>query len=211
MVDDFKETPISNKFPIIYLASESPRRHQLLKHIGIRHEILRVPKPEGEDEPMLENERPEDYVIRTAYEKSDLAWDYVLNDKLYYRPILTADTCVMMDGYVLGKPKDEIDAAQILLKLSGKMHQVHTAVVINVRGDRTLAVSRTNVYFKRLSMDDVSKYIESGEPFGKAGAYGIQGMASIFIEKIEGSYTGVMGLPLCETYQLLCGLRLKAS
>ncbi|AFN35615.1 Maf family protein [Taylorella equigenitalis] len=207
MTEEISLSPISNDIPTIYLASESPRRHQLLNQIGIRHEILRVPKPEGEDEPQFQDEAPEDYVVRTAQDKSDLAWQYVDNNAVLTRPILTADTCVMLDGAVLGKPNDENHASQMLLKLSGRMHEVHTAVVLNVRGQKSLTVSKTKVYFRKLSMRDVSAYITSGEPFGKAGAYGIQGMAAIFIEKIEGSYTGVVGLPVYETYQLLTNLK----
>lgn len=198
---------MSNHFPTLYLASASPRRHELLNQIGIAHEILRVPSPPGEDEPQLPNEAAADYVQRTALEKAERASLYVQQQELLVRPILSADTCVILNGQVLGKPTDPSDAAHILSQLSGQTHEVHTAVVLTHRQQWLKAVSITQVTMRKLSLKDIAMYIESGEAEGKAGAYGIQGLASIFIEKIEGSYSGVMGLPLYETWNLLTQLK----
>ncbi|NEN75055.1 septum formation inhibitor Maf [Pelistega sp. NLN82] len=190
-------------FPMIYLASASPRRHELLKQIGITHEILQVPQPLGEDEPQLPNELAQDYVQRTALEKALRAKAYIEEQELWVRPILSADTCVILNNQVLGKPVDASHAARILGQLSGKTHEVHTAVVLAYRQQLLKTVSITQVTMRPLSVKDIALYVQSGEYDGKAGAYGIQGLASVFIEKIEGSYSGVMGLPLYETWNLL--------
>ncbi|MDY3331276.1 MAG: nucleoside triphosphate pyrophosphatase [Pelistega sp.] len=194
--------------PTIYLASASPRRHELLKQIGVAHEILDVPAPPGEDEPQLPNEKAADYVQRTALEKAQRASDYIKQQELFVRPILAADTCVILDGEVLGKPQDAMDATRILAKLSGKTHEVHTAVVVIHRETIFKAVSVTQVTMRTLSLKEIARYVESGEAYGKAGAYGIQGLAAVFVEKIEGSYSGVMGLPVFETWSLLTKLSL---
>lgn len=194
-------------FPTIYLASASPRRHELLKQIHVTHEILHVPAPEGEDEPQLPNESAINYVQRTALEKAQRAQAYIQQQEMLVRPILSADTCVILHDKVLGKPTDPTDAAHILAQLSGHTHAVHTAVVLAHRQQLLRTVSITHVTMRKLSLKDIAMYIESGETEGKAGAYGIQGLASIFIEKIEGSYSGVMGLPLYETWNLLTQLR----
>ena len=125
---------------------------------------------------------------------------------MWVRPILAADTAVILDGQVLGKPNDAFDATKILSKLSNKVHEVHTAIVLSYRDKVYTDVSITKVYMRAITMGDLQMYIESGEYEGKAGAYGIQGLASIFIEKIEGSYSGVMGLPIFETWRLLKNL-----
>lgn len=190
-------------FPMIYLASASPRRHELLQQIGVEHEILHVPQPPGEDEPQMQGERAEDYVQRTALEKALRAQAYIKQQEMWVRPILSADTCVILNGQVLGKPVDRSHAARILSQLSGKTHEVHTAVVLAHRDLILKDVSITRVTMRPLTIKDIAMYLESGEAEGKAGAYGIQGLASIFIERIEGSYSGVMGLPVYETWNLL--------
>lgn len=187
----------------LYLASASPRRRELLTQIGLPHEVLRVPAPPGEDEPQHDGESAADYVQRTARDKALRGRDWLGAQALPVLPLLAADTTVILDGQVLGKPADRGDAVRILGALSGNAHEVHTAVALWT-GDRLLeAVSITHVWMRALTPDEISRYCDSGEPFGKAGAYGIQGLAGTFISRIDGSYTGVMGLPLFETANLL--------
>ncbi|CAB3914238.1 Maf family protein [Achromobacter ruhlandii] len=187
----------------LYLASASPRRRELLTQIGLAHDVLRVPAPPGEDEPQHPGESAADYVQRTARDKAERGRDWLRAQALPVLPLLAADTTVILDGQVLGKPADRDDAIRILQALSGQTHQVHTAVALWT-GDRLLeAVSITQVQMRPLQPDEIARYCDSGEPYGKAGAYGIQGLASTFIARIDGSYTGVMGLPLFETANLL--------
>ncbi|OCZ68144.1 septum formation protein Maf [Achromobacter xylosoxidans] len=187
----------------LYLASASPRRRELLTQIGLAHDVLRVPAPPGEDEPQHPGESAADYVQRTARDKAERGRDWLRAQALPVLPLLAADTTVILDGQVLGKPADRADAIRILQALSGQMHQVHTAVALWT-GDRLLeAVSITQVQMRPLQPDEIARYCDSGEPYGKAGAYGIQGLAGTFIARIDGSYTGVMGLPLFETANLL--------
>ena len=216
--------------PKLYLASASPRRHELLNQIGVAHEVLNVPAPPGEDEPRLENESPLEYVQRTALDKSLRAQDWIgQNAELqstHLQPteiksaasnrcaILTADTTVCIGNRVLGKPKDQEEAEIILGELSGKTHSVYTALVLsqldfegNNKWRQWRALSETLVTFREMKRYEIQAYIETGEPFGKAGAYGIQGYAAKFISKIVGSYSGVMGLPLFEASELLKELR----
>lgn len=189
----------------IYLASASPRRSELLRQIGVAHQVLNVPAPPGEDEPQLAGEPAADYVRRTALEKAGRAVAWIESQGLPALPILAADTCVMQDGAVLGKPSDRDDAFRILRALSGRSHDVHTAVVLAHAGRLEIAVSETRVALRALSDGDIARYCDSGEPWGKAGAYGIQGLAGAFVARIDGSYSGVMGLPLFETAGLLRG------
>jgi septum formation protein len=187
----------------LYLASASPRRRELLTQIGLAHEVLRVPAPPGEDEPQHPGESAADYVRRTARDKALRGRDWMKSQALPHLPLLAADTTVILDGAVLGKPADRDDALRILRALSGAAHEVHTAVAVWT-GDQLLeAVSITQVRMRELGHDEIGRYCDSGEPFGKAGAYGIQGLAGTFISHISGSYTGVMGLPLFETANLL--------
>jgi septum formation protein len=187
----------------IYLASASPRRRELLQQIGLAHEVLRVPAPPGEDEPQLPGESPDVYVLRTAREKAVRGEQWVRSQALPALPVLAADTTVILDGAVLGKPADRADALRILQALSGTTHEVHTAVILAANGRLYESVSITQVTMRATSLTELERYCDSGEPFGKAGAYGIQGLASVFIERIAGSYSGVMGLPLFDTAQLL--------
>lgn len=189
--------------PSIYLASASPRRHELLNQIGLSHEVLHVPTPPGEDEPQHPGEAAHIYVQRTAMDKAVRACHFIKARTLVPKPVLTADTCVILDGLVLGKPVDDADTARILGMLSGKTHEVHTAIIVAWQGQYFTDVSITQVSMKPLDEQEIEAYCTSGEGNGKAGAYGIQGLASVFIEHISGSYSGVMGLPLFETCRLL--------
>lgn len=189
--------------PRLYLASASPRRRELLNQIGMAHQVLLVPAPPGEDEPQHPGESAADYVQRTARDKALRGRDWMRAHDMPILPLLAADTTVILAGEVLGKPADRDDAIRILQALSGKTHEVHTAVAV-CSGDRLLeAVSITEVHMRALQEDEIGRYCDSGEPFGKAGAYGIQGLAGTFVSHIAGSYTGVMGLPLFETANLL--------
>lgn len=187
----------------IFLASASPRRHQLLTQMGIVHDVLHVPAPPGEDEPLLPGEHPASYVKRTAREKAERAVTHLHASSLPPRPILTADTTVMMGSQLLGKALTDNHVRDALSALSGQTHQVHTAIVLAWRDRLYEDVSITNVIMKALTADEIDWYVRSGEGIGKAGAYGIQGLASAFVESISGSYSGVMGLPLFETCRLL--------
>jgi septum formation protein len=201
----------SSIYSFIYLASQSPRRQELLKQIGVRFEML-APLP-GEDSESIETplplEKARAYVERVTVAKSAAALARWQQSGLAWAPILCADTTVSLpnspDGEILGKPTDAADAARILNMLSGKVHQVLTAVAITLNSsDKPLClVQVSKVRFAHLSQMQIDDYIASGEPFGKAGAYGIQGFGSGFIPMIDGSYSGIMGLPLFETAQLL--------
>ncbi|MBV7503631.1 nucleoside triphosphate pyrophosphatase [Achromobacter sp. ACM05] len=194
---------LSRSSPRLYLASASPRRRELLNQIGLAHEVLLVPAPPGEDEPQHPGESAADYVQRTARDKALRGRDWMRAHDMPILPLLAADTTVILAGEVLGKPADRDDAIRILQALSGTAHEVHTAVAV-CSGDRLLeAVSITEVHMRALQDDEIGRYCDSGEPFGKAGAYGIQGLAGTFVSRIAGSYTGVMGLPLFETANLL--------
>ncbi len=178
----------------LILASASPRRSELLKQIGIRHLVRAV----DIDETPLPHESPLVYVERVAAEKSALCRSLLDNDL----PVLAADTTVVCNGHILGKPADLDHAIEMLTLLSGRSHQVYTA--ISLRGlQHWQAVSVNEVTFRAVSRDEIIAYWHTGEPCDKAGAYAIQGLASIFIEAISGSFSGVMGLPLYETAQLL--------
>lgn len=184
--------------PIIYLASRSPRREELLRQIGLRCEIL----PSDIDETQLLNESPESYVIRLAQQKAEacLHGPVVVARE---SPILAADTTVVLNGELLGKPNDTQDAYQMLRALSGSVHEVHTAVALAFKGSIEVVLSTTKVEMMSLTDNQIEAYIASGEHQDKAGSYGIQGLAGAWIKHIEGSYSGVMGLPIYETAALL--------
>jgi septum formation protein len=189
----------------IYLASQSPRRRQLLTQIGVRHELL-LAGPE-EDAEALEaeqaGERPEDYVVRVTRAKLDAAqarWDA---RGLPPAPILCADTTVALGRRILGKPADAADATLTLTRLSGHTHRVITAVAVAHGTFSAMAVNVSKVHMSTVPADEITAYVASGEPFGKAGAYAIQSAAAAWISRIEGSYSAIMGLPLYETAELL--------
>ena len=189
----------------VYLASQSPRRRQLLEQMGVRCELL---LPDAtEDAEALEAERqgelPLAYVQRVTRAKLQAARQRLLQRQLPPAPILCSDTTVALGRRIYGKPQDAADAAAILQQLSGRTHRVITAVAVASGKAEHVAVSTSRVSFAELSADTLERYIASGEPFGKAGAYGIQGAAGAWVKRIDGSYTGIMGLPLYETAELL--------
>ena len=208
--------------PVLILASASPRRSQLLGQISVAHRIL----PVDADETPHANETPEDYVVRVAVEKARHGWERCGGEL----PVLAADTAVVLDEAILGKPRDEADAVAMLRLLSGREHRVLSAVALCcagrdscsgefIRRDPTAlrgqsrsplqpdreqtALSVSRVRFRALGDDEIRAYCRTGEPRDKAGAYAIQGVGAVFVEQLEGSYSGVMGLPLFETARLL--------
>lgn len=188
----------NDKNSSIVLASRSPRRVELLKQIGLACEIY----PADIDESQLSDESPVQYVLRLAREKA-AACVSILSAELVGYPILAADTTVAISELVLGKPVDDDDARNTLSMLSGKTHQVHTAVALYFEDKVDVLLSSTNVEMMTLSAEQIEQYIATGDHRDKAGSYGIQGLAGAWIKKIEGSYTGVMGLPVYETAALL--------
>jgi len=189
----------------IYLASQSPRRRQLLEQIGVRHELLLPGADEDAEalEAVRPRESPEAYVERVTRAKLAAAKARLAARALPAAPILCADTTVALGRRILGKPADAADAVRMLALLSGRTHRVITAVAVaGPRRERLLA-STSRVRFAPLSPAQIERYVAGGEPFGKAGAYAIQSAAAAWIERIEGSYTGIMGLPLHETAVLL--------
>lgn len=193
--------------PRIYLASRSPRRRELLTQIGVRFDLLLFRGGPREDEEVNEDwlpgEAPDQYVQRVARAKAVFGAALLARRPLVVHPVLAADTTLDLDGEIIGKPKDEADAADILARLSGRSHRVLTAVAMAKyeRVEHCLSVSE--VRFRALSTKEIGRYVRSGEPMDKAGAYGIQGRAAVFIEEIRGSHSGIVGLPLCETALLL--------
>ncbi|CAN7635655.1 Maf family nucleotide pyrophosphatase [Pseudorhodoferax sp. LjRoot39] len=189
----------------VYLASQSPRRRQLLDQIGVRHALL-LAEP-GEDAEALEavrgREAPARYVQRVTGLKLDAAVARHRARGLLDAPVLCADTTVALGSTILGKPEDAADAARMLAALSGHTHRVLTAVAVQHGAQRLLALSVSEVCFDALTPAQIAAYVASGEPLGKAGAYAVQGRAQTFIRTLRGSYTGIMGLPLFETAQLL--------
>ena len=183
----------------IYLASQSPRRREILQQLGLYSIVL----PSDVDESVLAGEPPETYVLRLAHEKALACRTTLLREGKPLLPIVAADTTVCVDGVILGKPENEQDACDMLKRLSGRCHEVHTAVAVATADAIETALSTTEVEMAALADADIRAYVASGEPRDKAGAYGIQGMAGIFIRSISGSYSGVMGLPVFETAQLL--------
>jgi len=193
---------------VIYLASRSPRRRELLAQIGVRFEPLMFReggRAEAElDESVRTGETPDEYVRRMARMKCDAAWNRVKQRRgLRQLPVLAAATTVAVDEQILGKPADKEEAMQMLRLLSGRSHRVLTAVAVAFEERFQMSVNESTVVFEALDEKRMAEYVASGEPFDKAGGYGIQGRAGAFVVRIEGSYSGVMGLPLRETAQLL--------
>jgi septum formation protein len=193
--------------PFIYLASQSPRRSDLLKQIGINFQLLLLrddPRkiPEVDETPQP-NEAASVYVKRVCLAKTDAAWASLQSRNLPLAPVLSADTAVALDNAIIGKPRDKDDAANILRLLSGRQHQVYTAVAVRLEQRTELRMSKTDVTFARLDEARIRRYLAGEESNDKAGAYGIQGVAAAFVQRLEGSYSGVVGLPLYETAELL--------
>ncbi len=194
----------------IYLASRSPRRRELLHQIGIDFDTVVFRDgdraDEATDETPLPAESAEVYVERIARAKAIHGLKIITDRKLPMRPVLSADTTLEFEGKIIGKPVDIADATAILKRLSGKTHRVLTGVAINHMGRTEYVLSVSEVRFRTLDDEEIRHYVMSGEPMDKAGAYGIQGLAGLFVEHLAGSYTGVMGLPVCETGELLKSL-----
>ena len=189
----------------VYLASQSPRRRQLLEQIGVSYELLlATPEEDAESlEVVLPNEAPLTYVKRVTQLKLEAAVQRMKQLGLPNAPVLCADTTVALGRSILGKPENAADALRILKMLSGQTHRVLTAVALASGRKRVSAVSISQVTFAPMSLAEMKNYIATGEPMGKAGAYGVQGAAAAYISQIKGSYTGIMGLPLYETAQLI--------
>jgi len=191
----------------VYLASRSPRRRELLAQIGVRFHLLLFRSRPGEDpdvdERPLGNEAPDSYVERLARAKADAGWRRMVQRNLPHAPVLAADTTVALEGRIYGKPADRDEAAEMLAQLAGRTHEVLTAVALKQDDWLESALSRSAVRFKTLSAREIEQYLASGEADDKAGAYAIQGRAARFIVELRGSYSGVMGLPLYETAELL--------
>ena len=201
--------------PKLYLASRSPRRRELLKQIGIGFEVLLLREQPGRgpdvNETPLAGETPDDYVRRIGRLKADVGWDRVLQRQLPRHAVLAADTTVCIDNQILGKPADRADAARLLALLSGREHRVLTSVAIRFESRWKMTVNETVVRFRALSQADIQVYVDSGEPMDKAGGYAIQGRAAAFVPELRGSYSGVMGLPLYETAQLIESFRAEGA
>jgi septum formation protein len=195
--------------PFIYLASQSPRRRQLLEQLGVAHALL-LPNAEGDTpedaeaiEAVLPAEQPKTYVERVTGLKLDAAVARLARRNLASAPILCSDTTVALGRTIYGKPLDAQDAARMLAELAGREHRVLTAVALQVGAKRLAALSVSRVRFAPMTAAQIDAYVATGEPLGKAGAYGIQGRAAAHVEHLSGSYSGIMGLPMFETAQLL--------
>ncbi|PSJ18504.1 Maf family protein [Nitrosomonas supralitoralis] len=191
----------------IYLASRSPRRRELLSQIGVRFNLLLMRETSGRtidiDERPLETETPADYIYRITQLKANESWKRLLQRRLPIAPVLVADTIVTIDGCILGKPRDKMHAEDMLRNLSGRSHQVLTTIGVGIKDNIQLKLSTSTVRFREISEHEIRRYLENNNILDKAGAYAIQGMAATFIVEISGSYSGIMGLPLYETAQLL--------
>ena len=185
----------------IYLASGSPRRRELLRQIGVSYRLIDT----AVDETALEDEAPLAYVSRVAAAKANAGWQ--CSREPDDAPVLAADAAVVLDGSILGKPRDQADALDMLRRLSGRSHEVLTAVALRSAAGLDGRVSRSVVTFRSIDAAEAGAYWDTGEPRDKAGAYAIQGRAAVFIADLRGSYSGVMGLPLFETAELLRAAR----
>ena len=186
--------PSQSRSPLVCLASVSPRRRELLAQIGVPHTVVGA----DIDESVRSGEAPRDYVLRMARQKA-----LTVRERGEALPVLAADTTVVLDNIIYGKPRDRDDGLAMLGRLSGRTHEVLTAVALAHSSAVTLRLSVSTVRFRELSLEERATYWDTGEPRDKAGGYAIQGAAAVFIESLSGSYSGVMGLPLFETGELL--------
>jgi septum formation protein len=184
---------------MIYLASASPRRQELLRQLGVEFDVI----PSDIPEVRQAGESPEQYVARVARDKTRQVAQRVKERGLLEHPVLGADTEVVLDGDILGKPENAAHGMELLRRLSGRMHEVLSAVCVRDRGQEHTALNTSRVTFRPLTEREIAQYWETGEPAGKAGGYAIQGRAAAFIARLEGSYSGVMGLPLHEVDGIL--------
>jgi septum formation protein len=193
--------------PSVYLASKSPRRQELLRQLGVEFEELLLREAPGRRRDFSETPRKDepatDYVKRLARLKASLGWHRMGRRGLPPKPVLGADTEVVLDGRVLGKPADAAAAVAMLDAMSGRTHEVITAVAIRWQTQLAQALATSHVSFRGLAREEIERYVATGEPFDKAGAYAIQGKAAAFVRHLEGSYSAVVGLPLFETAELL--------
>ena len=193
--------------PLLYLASKSPRRQALLRQLDVEFETLLLREAVGRErdvvEVALDEEPAPHYVERIARTKAQVGWQRMQDRKLAERAVLGADTEVVLDGEIFGKPRNANDAVRMLKRLSGRTHQVLTAVAIRYRNAIEVDLSSSRVTLRRLAAAEIERYVQTGEPLDKAGSYALQGRAAAFVARIEGSYSGVVGLPLCETATLL--------
>jgi septum formation protein len=193
--------------PLLYLASRSPRRTELLRQLDVPFETLLLREATGRDrdvrEGALDGEPPSHYVERMARTKAGVGWQRMFNRMLAVHPVLGADTEVVLGNNVLGKPRDAADAADMLRRLSGRTHEVLTAVALRWQDQTEVEISASKVTMRKLADDEIARYVATGEPVDKAGGYAIQGRAAGFITRLDGSYSGVVGLPLAETAALL--------
>ena len=193
---------------MIYLASRSPRRRELLHQIAVSHEILllRLDPKRGSDidETPHAGEAPQDYALRVARAKAERgSWVAARRAACVKKPVLAADTTISLDGEIIGKPADAEDAVRILTRLAAREHTVITAVAVAQGEHVETRISSSQVTFGALNEARIRHYVATGEPMDKAGAYAVQGRAAAFITRIEGSYSGIMGLPLAETAEML--------
>ena len=196
--------------PAVYLASKSPRREELLRQLGVEFTTLRLRESSGRERDIIEVARDAEparhYVERLARTKATVGWHRMLQRGLPPRPVLGADTEVVLDDKIFGKPKDDADAIRMLTLLSGRPHTVLTAVAICWEGSTVAEISTSSVTFRALEREEIDRYVETKEPFDKAGAYAIQGRAATFVQRIDGSHSGIMGLPLYETAAALASI-----
>ena len=195
----------------VYLASQSPRRRQLLEQLGVPYELLLPDASEDAEalEIALKNEAPSAYVVRVTGLKLGAAVARIQRRKLKPAPILCSDTTVALGRTIYGKPDDAADAKRMLTELAGRTHRVLTAVAIQSGRNRFEALSTSKVTFETMTSKQINAYVATGEPLGKAGAYAVQGRAAVHITRIDGSYSGIMGLPIRETALLLKAAGLK--
>jgi septum formation protein len=193
--------------PSVYLASKSPRRQELLRQLGVEFDELLLREAPGRRRDIVEaprkGEPPQEYVKRIARLKASVGWHRMERRGLAPKPVLGADTEVVLDGAALGKPADAAAAVAMLAAMSDRTHEVITAVAIRWQTQIAQAVSSSRVTFRAIAYDEIERYVATGEPFDKAGGYAIQGKAAAFVQHLEGSYSGVMGLPLFEMAEIL--------
>jgi len=196
--------------PAVYLASKSPRREELLRQLGVEFTTLKLRESSGRERDVIEVARdaepPRHYVERLARTKATVGWHRMLQRGLAPRPVLGADTEVVLEDSIFGKPKDAADASRMLTLLSGRTHQVLTAVALCWEGNTVAEISTSSVTFRALDRDEIDRYVGTGESLDKAGGYAIQGRAATFVQRIDGSHSGIMGLPLYETAAALAGI-----
>ena len=195
----------------VYLASQSPRRRQLLEQLGVRYELLLPDESEDAEalEVVLENEAPAAYVQRVTGAKLDAALARLKRRKLPVAPILCSDTTVALGRLIYGKPENAKDAQRMLTELAGRTHRVLTAIAVQAGRNRLQALSVSKVTFEEMTNAQIKAYVATGEPMGMAGAYAVQGRAAVHITRIDGSYSGIMGLPIRETALLLQAAKFK--